>query len=121
MSTRRDNLLRLDLSCAAGVYVLGNGLQAAETINFVMRSCPRLRIRVVYRTARLVMPFSAGVLAVQAAVSAAYARCTSMEGKVECVGALVDSIREACSPTMDPSLVEYLDQFWRVLQRRVLG
>eukprot|EP00966_Prymnesium_polylepis_P037787 877219-Prymnesium_polylepis.1 len=54
-----------------------------------------------------------------AAVSAAYmyARCTSVEGKVECVGALVDSIKEACSPTSDPSLVEYLDQFWRWLQR----
>ena len=116
MSTRRDSLLLLDLSQAQGVFVLGNGLQAAEAVNFVMRTQPRLRVRLVYRTPRQLVLLDTALAATQAQLTAKFALSTTTAEKVDCVKAWVDATLKLCSPAVDASLIRYVRAFWQVLR-----
>ena len=111
VSTRHDSILRLDLSKAKGVCVLGNSLQAAESINFVMRAYSQLPIKIIYRTARLVLMCTPVDMAAYERANIEFANCKTLEEKVNVTTHCIDQVIASLSSTLDASLLEYIKAF----------
>lgn len=88
--------------------MLGNSLQAGEAINFVMRTQPQMRVRVVYRRSRLVL-FGPAAAEYQRAKRDIDHSPTS-QARIRAMSDFVDKLLASCSPA-DASLQHYMRDF----------